>query len=345
MEKQMFIVNQGSLNPITKAVFTTGDAYLVVDHDKKMIYIWLGAKSSVDEKTVAAVEARRIDDGQAFNGAARIVTIDQGQETKEFMEAVQNLKILDKNLAKSMLKDVNTGEFANQANFINALYRISSEEYEGINAIKYLQVPFDKDSLDSEDCFMADMGVDVWVWQGKDSNVKEKVKAMQYAREFDADRAGGQKPRVFMEGDGDEEFLAVLSGKVLKQDRATADLQPEAFEGEVDETLAYETPVVKSLVKEMPVVKSLAKKTPVVETSRPPSISIPAAEEEPVVPEHEVMVQKGEGRLTCPKCGNSERNLIREVEDPSNIIMAYPRILGKKWICGKCGTDWKKSSL
>jgi len=332
----MFIVNQGSLNPIKKAVFTTGDAYLVVDHKMKRIFIWLGAKCSVDEKGVAAVEARRIDDGQAFNGAAKIVTIDQGDETKEFMEVVQNLKILDKNLAKSMLKDVNTGEFADQDNHINALYRISSEEFEGINAIKYLQVPFDKDSLDSEDCFMADMGVDVWVWQGKDSNVKEKVKAMQFAREFDADRAGDQRPEVFMEGDDDAEFLAVLDGKTLEQDRATSDLQPEAFEGEVDETIAYEAPKVETPAEEVPKVE-----TPVVETP-PPTISVPAAEEAAPVPEHEIMIQKGEGRLACPKCGNDQRNLIREVEDPTNIIMAYPRILGKKWICGKCGTEFKK---
>ncbi len=341
MEKQLFIVNQGNLNPITKAVFTTGDAYLVVDHTLKRIYIWLGKKCSVDEKGVAAVEARRIDDGQAFNGAAKIITIDQGDETKEFMELVQNLKILDKNLAKSMLKDVNTGEFADQANHINALYRISSEEFEGINAIKYLQVPFDKDSLDSEDCFMADMGVDVWVWQGKDSNVKEKVKAMQFAREFDADRAGDQRPRVFMEGDDDAEFLAVLDGKTLEQDRPTSDLQPEAFEGEVDETIVYEAPKVETPAEEAPKVEEPKVEEPKVEEP-PPSISVPAADEAAPVPENEIMVQKGEGRLTCPKCGNVNRSLFREVEDPTNIIMAYPRILGKKWICGKCGQEFRK---
>ncbi|MHA1795173.1 MAG: hypothetical protein ACTSUK_03615, partial [Promethearchaeota archaeon] len=179
MEKQIFMVNQGNLTPLKKAIFTTGDAYLVIDHTNKIIYIWLGSKCSVDEKGTAAVEARRIDDGEAFNGQAKIITLDQGDETPEFMKFVKNLKILDKNLAKTMLKDVSTGEFAGQADHIDALYRISSEEFEGINAIKYIQVPFERSSLDSEDCFIADLGVDLWVWQGKDSNVKEKVKAMQ----------------------------------------------------------------------------------------------------------------------------------------------------------------------
>ena len=73
--------------------------------------------------------------------------------------------------------------------------------------IKYIQVPFERSSLDSEDCFIADLGVDIWVWQGSATNVKEKVKAGQFAREFDADRAGAQRPRTFMENDGDEEFM------------------------------------------------------------------------------------------------------------------------------------------
>lgn len=318
MKTQMFIVNQGNLNPLSNAVFTTGDAYIVVDHDLKVIYIWLGSKCSVDEKGTAAVEARRIDDGQAFNGSAKIITIDEGEETKEFMEVVKNLKIVDKNLAKSMLKDVSTGEFADQANHVNALYRISSEEYEGINAIKYIQVPFEVSSLDSEDCFMADLGVDVWVWQGKDSNVKEKVKAMQIAREFDADRAGDQKPRVFMEGDDDADFLGIFEGKLPTQDRKAADLRTEVFD------------------------------TPKQE-EQPPSSMEPetttASASPPMPDDSEVMVQKGEGRIACPKCGNSKRSLIREAEDHTNIIMAYPRIYGKKWICGECGAEWKKTSV
>ncbi|MCK5347258.1 MAG: hypothetical protein KAR20_27805, partial [Candidatus Heimdallarchaeota archaeon] len=198
---RIFMIKEGALVLIQKAIFTTGDSYLVVDEPAKKIYIWLGSKCSVDEKGVAAVEARRIDDGQVFNGAAKIITYDEGDESPEFLAKMGGLKILDKNLAKSMLKDVNTGEFAGQADHVNALYRISSEEFEGINAMKFVQVPFDKASLDPEDCFIADLGVDIWVWQGSQSNIKEKVKAGQWAREFDVDRAGAQRPRIFMDGD------------------------------------------------------------------------------------------------------------------------------------------------
>ncbi len=339
MEKQIFMVNQGNLIPLKKAIFTTGDAYLVIDHTNKIIFIWLGSKCSVDEKGTAAVEARRIDDGEAFNGQAKIITLDQGDETPEFMKFVKNLKILDKNLAKTMLKDVSTGEFAGQADHIDALYRISSEEFEGINAIKYIQVPFERSSLDSEDCFIADLGVDLWVWQGKDSNVKEKVKAMQLAREFDADRAGDQRPRIFMDGEDDAEFLRLFEGYHPNQDRRTADLHPETFE----------TPDVPK--PKVPIEPPQRKYN--TSTSSPASTASPvkamgdsehvASKVSTVSTSHgKILVQKG-GRIACPKCGNSNRNLIREVEDRTNIIMDYPVIYGKKFICGQCGAEWRKS--
>ncbi|MHA1734394.1 MAG: hypothetical protein ACTSU5_20840 [Promethearchaeota archaeon] len=72
-----------------------------------------------------------------------------------------------------------------------------------MNAMKFFEVSFEETSLDSEDCFIADKGDEILVWQGKDANVKERVKAMQYAGKFDADRAGAQKVTVFMESEPD----------------------------------------------------------------------------------------------------------------------------------------------
>lgn len=126
MKNKIFMINEGSLELIAKPIFTTGDAYIVVNEEEKKIFIWLGSKCSVDEKGTAAVEARRIDDGSVFNGSAKIITFDEGDESPEFLAKLENLKIIDKNLAKSILKDVKTGEFAGQAEHVNALYRISS---------------------------------------------------------------------------------------------------------------------------------------------------------------------------------------------------------------------------
>jgi hypothetical protein len=48
----------------------------------------------------------------------------------------------------------------------------------------------------------------------------------------------------------------------------------------------------------------------------------------------------GDPRM-CPGCGNTAGN--QEVQDPTNIISYIPRVTyGKKMVCPKCGSEWKK---
>ncbi|HMF30529.1 MAG TPA: hypothetical protein VKK79_03900 [Candidatus Lokiarchaeia archaeon] len=45
-------------------------------------------------------------------------------------------------------------------------------------------------------------------------------------------------------------------------------------------------------------------------------------------------------RWLCPKCGNNDRRMIREEQDKTVLINAYPPIYGKKLVCGQCGWTW-----
>lgn len=56
------------------------------------------------------------------------------------------------------------------------------------------------------------------------------------------------------------------------------------------------------------------------------------------------LVQHGDGRLTCPECGNNLANKIREVTDRTHIVNDYPLIYGKKYICGMCGAEWVRDT-
>jgi len=85
-----------------------------------------------------------------------------------------------------------------------------------------------------------------------------------------------------------------------------------------------------------------AKSAPVEETKSAPSSKVeshPAPT--PGKAEPPVLVCKGT-RLACPKCGNVMRNMFREVEDRGHVVMDYPLIYGKKYICGKCGSHFRK---
>jgi hypothetical protein len=49
-----------------------------------------------------------------------------------------------------------------------------------------------------------------------------------------------------------------------------------------------------------------------------------------------------EGRRRCPECFTDDPNMIHESVDKSNIILDYPRVYGKKYLCGQCGVQWRE---
>ncbi|MEJ2278369.1 MAG: hypothetical protein P8Y70_11570 [Candidatus Lokiarchaeota archaeon] len=334
---KLYLINKGNLNEISKPVFSTGDVYLL--DDQSTIYVWIGNKCSVDEKTTGAAEARNLD--QQRGGAAKIITIDQGQETKEFLASAQELgtmKIVERNVAKTMLKDVTTGDYAGFSEHKNVLYRVSSEEFEDINAMKMIQVPYSQNSLDSEDCYVLDLGTKVFVWQGNACNVKEKVKAGQWARKIDMERAGSQNEQIFEEGDDAEFFKMLEKGPDYKESdatqlRAESELEPET---EADKEVEKIEPETKAEIKEETITPT---KAPEVRKSKASAAApgIPGQTDESIL-----TVEKAEGRRVCPKCGEDQKNMIHESVDKSNIIMDYPRVYGKKYLCGNCGVEWRE---
>jgi len=55
-----------------------------------------------------------------------------------------------------------------------------------------------------------------------------------------------------------------------------------------------------------------------------------------------ITIEKSEGRRKCPSCGEENKYMIHEEIDKTQIIMDYPKVYGKKWKCGKCGTIWRE---
>lgn len=53
-------------------------------------------------------------------------------------------------------------------------------------------------------------------------------------------------------------------------------------------------------------------------------------------------IEKSEGRRKCPSCAEENKIMIHETTDKKNIILDYPRVYGKKFKCGSCGTEWRE---
>ncbi len=333
---KLYLIDQGNLKEIKKSIFSAGDVYLL--DDENTIYVWIGNKCSVDEKTTGAAQARTLD--QQRGGAAKIITVDQLQETKEFMKAISSLgamKIVEKNYAKTLLKDVTTGDWAGFHEWKNVLYRVSSEEFEDINAMKMIQVPFKKESLVSEDCFVADLGNKVYIWQGKTSSVKERVKAGQWARAIDADRAGLQQETIFEEGDDGEFFTALGRGEDYKESDAVQLKAESVLEGEDEDDRVAKAiqPEFKSEVKEVSPQDIKTEVSQVKASGAAPGI--PGRTDGTII-----TVDKTEGRRKCPECKIDKPQMIHESTDKGNIILDYPRMYGKKFKCGQCGLEWRE---
>jgi hypothetical protein len=333
---KLFLIDKGELKEISKPVFSSGDVYII--DAEKTIYVWIGSKCSVDEKTAGAAQARTLD--QQRGGAAKIITVDQGFETKDFLSLIAPMgvmKIVEKNYAKTLLKDVTTGDWAGFNEWKNILYRVSSEEFEDINAMKMIQVPFSKSSLESEDCFVADLGNKVYIWQGRSCNVKEKVKAGQWARSIDADRAGLQQETIFEEGSDDGFLNAIDKGEDYKESDAVQLKAESVLEGEdEDDRVAMEIqPEFKSEVKEVTPEDVRAEISEVRSSGAAPGI--PGKTDTSIL-----TVEKIEGRRKCPECDTDDPHMIHESIDKSNIILDYPRVYGKKYTCGQCGCLWRE---
>ncbi|MFX1499518.1 MAG: hypothetical protein ACFFDH_00985 [Promethearchaeota archaeon] len=333
---KLYLIDQGNLKEINKLIFSSGDVYLL--DDEKTIYVWIGNKCSVDEKTAGAAQARTLD--QQRGGAAKIITVDQGQESREFMKVINpmgSMKIVEKNYAKTLLKDVTTGDFAQFNEWKNVLYRVSSEEFEDINAMKMIQVPFKKESLESEDCFVADLGTKVYIWQGNTCSVTEKVKAGQWARNIDAERAGLQQETIFEEGD-DAEFIAALERGVDYKESDAVQLKAESVlegEDEDDRVAKAIQPEFKSEVKDVTPAEVKEEISEVRASGAAPGI--PGKTDSSIL-----TVDHMEGRRKCPECGNDNPLMIHESVDKGNIILDYPRMYGKKYRCGECGIEWRE---
>jgi hypothetical protein len=333
---KLYLIDKGNLNEINKPIFSSGDVYLL--DEEKTIYVWIGNKCSVDEKTAGAAQARTLD--QQRGGAAKIITVDQGQESKEFMKALSTMgimKIVEKNIAKTLLKDVTTGDWAGFTEWKNILYRVSSEEFEDINAMKMIQVPYKKESLDSEDCYVADLGNKVYIWQGNACTVTEKVKAGQWARAIDADRSGLQQETIYEEGD-DTEFITALERGVDYKESDAVQLKAESVlegEDEDDKVAAAIQPEFKSEVREVSPEEVKADISDVKASGAAPGI--PGRTDSSIL-----TVEKLEGRRKCPECGTDDPHMIHESVDKSNIVLDYPRVYGKKYLCGQCGCIWRE---
>uniref|UniRef100_A0A674MV97 Gelsolin n=1 Tax=Takifugu rubripes TaxID=31033 RepID=A0A674MV97_TAKRU len=176
--------------------FYSGDAYLILNTIKQRsgnlqydLHFWLGDVCSQDESGSAAIFTVQMDDH--LGGKPIQYREVQGHESKTFLGYFKSgIKYMKGGVA-SGFKHVVTNEVE-----VQRLLHVK-----GRRSVRAFEVAVSWDSFNQGDCFILDLGNEIYQWFGSDSNRFEKYKATQVAIGIrDNERSGRAKIYVCEEG-------------------------------------------------------------------------------------------------------------------------------------------------
>ncbi|KAF3848827.1 hypothetical protein F7725_015324 [Dissostichus mawsoni] len=224
---QVWRVENFDLVPVPEKLyggFYTGDAYLILNTIKQRsghlqydLHFWLGDFCTQDESGSAAIFTVQMDD---FLGGSPIQYREvQGHESKTFLGYFKSgLKYMKGGVA-SGFKHVVTNEVVMQ--------RVL--QVKGRRVVRATEVAVSWDSFNQGDCFLLDLGAEIYQWCGSQSNRFEKLKATQVAKGIrDNERNGRARVYVCDEGVEREKMLEVLGPKPELPPGASDDIKADA---------------------------------------------------------------------------------------------------------------------
>uniref|UniRef100_A0A8C7SXZ6 Gelsolin n=1 Tax=Oncorhynchus mykiss TaxID=8022 RepID=A0A8C7SXZ6_ONCMY len=204
--------------------FYTGDAYLILNTIKQRsgnlqydLHFWLGDFCTQDESGAAAIFTVQMDD---YLGGKPIQYREvQGHESKVLLGYFKaGLKYLKGGVA-SGFKHVVTNEVVMQ--------RVL--QVKGRRVVRATEVPVSWDSFNQGDCFILDLGSEIYQWCGSQSNHFEKLKATQVAKGIrDNERSGRARVYVCDEGAERDKMIEVLGDKPHFPEGSSDDIKADA---------------------------------------------------------------------------------------------------------------------
>ncbi|MGH0153909.1 UNVERIFIED_CONTAM: hypothetical protein FKN15_061888 [Acipenser sinensis] len=205
---QVWRIEKMDLVPVPQKLygdFFTGDAYVIMNTVKQRsgqlqydLHFWLGDFCSQDESGAAAIFTVQLDD--YLQGKPIQYREVQGHESHTFLGYFKaGLKYKEGGVA-SGFRHVVTNEVIVQ--------RVL--QVKGRHVVRATEVPVSWDSFNQGDCFILDLGDEIFQWCGSQANRFEKLKATQVAKDIrDNERSGRAKVYVCDEGREREKMLEV----------------------------------------------------------------------------------------------------------------------------------------
>jgi hypothetical protein len=133
-------------------------------------------------------------------GHTRLVTVDQGEEPKEFLSLFGGgIKVTAQD-TEGILKRVALKKRD---------YKLFRVHIEGDVSLFY-EVKRTRSSLTSDDVYLLDTFNKIFIWHGKGSTSEERETGFIIAQKYDSERAGVQEIIPIVEGEETKEFLKAL---------------------------------------------------------------------------------------------------------------------------------------
>ena len=188
--------------------FYEGDSYICLKTKQKPnstsfewdIFFWLGAESSQDEMGIAAYKTVELDESLGGGPVQHRET--QGYESEQFLQCFKSVQYLKGGVASGFNK-VERG-----------VHEPLLLQLKGKRVIRVTPVPLAASSLNSGDVFILALSDCIIQWNGKESNKKEKAKALEVTKGIKDDERGGKAKIVVCEqGEEVDLFWSSLGGK------------------------------------------------------------------------------------------------------------------------------------
>ena len=175
--------------------FHVGDCYLVLVSTKKAsssslnhkIHFWLGDECSVDEKGIVAYKAVELDD--KLGGTAVHHRETQAMESDLFCSYFK---------ASGGIEYLPGGVDSGFTHVERDVFPTRLLMVKGKRNCRVKEVPNEKSSLNTGDVFILDMGLELFIFCGPDSNKYEKAKGLTVLTQINNDR-GARATIVYME--------------------------------------------------------------------------------------------------------------------------------------------------
>ncbi|XP_054331398.1 macrophage-capping protein [Pongo pygmaeus] len=201
-----------------QGIFFSGDSYLVLHNGPEEIshlHLWIGQQSSRDEQGACAVLAVHLN---TLLGERPVQHREvQGNESDLFMSYFPRGLKYQEGGVESAFHKTSTGAPA----AIKKLYQVK-----GKKNIRATERALNWDSFNTGDCFILDLGQNIFAWCGGKSNILERNKARDLALAIrDSERQGKAQVEIVTDGEEPAEMIQVLGPKpALKEGNPEEDL-------------------------------------------------------------------------------------------------------------------------